>query len=392
MKQVKLKSLRVLCFVGLMISVWLTWLKYTGQIDSIAGCDGGGDCTSVLGSRWSQVFFVPVSLLSSIFYAGLLAMSFRARAKLMFVMGLLLVGAALWFTGIQAFVLKSFCPWCLGLHSVGLACGVLILMLFPPRPSERMISSVMAGMLLGVLMLGQVFGPRPPSYLLIEEVIPMGESGQLTGEEAEGRRVVFFGGMKSYLIDELPHVGAVDAPHVMVEYFDYLCGSCKDLQGDVKALKSAYPGKLAVILLPSPLNRACNPGMTDEMDDHAGACEVARLSLAAWRARPDVFERIHNALFLAFPVSPESARAIVLQHIPEAELDAALADPWIERQLASNLADFGSLASKTPKMPKLLIKESVVMHGLSSSAEEFVAVVAEALELDKDGLYELPSE
>lgn len=388
MKKVPRIIVRILAVLGLLVSVWLTWLKLSGQISSIAGCGAGSGCSNVLGSRWSEWFLMPVSLLSSLLYLGLLGLTFRPRSTPLFIVATLLIGAAVWFMGLQALVMKSFCPWCLASHLLGLSCGVAIFLGLEPRVAKPGLPVATAAMILAILILGQIAGPHSHTHLITEEAfaersIDSGIEGGPSAPDSALRRVSFFGGAKSYPLEELPHFGAVEAPHVVVEYFDYLCASCRDLHGDLKALQAAYPDQVTVICLPTPLDRACNPNMTPAMDDHRGACEVSQLALALWRAKPEAFEAIHSALFEAFPATPDLARELILQQVTEAELDAALADPWIENQLAANFADFARWTAKTPKMPKLLVKGSTMMHGTSSSAEEFLKAMSELLELEK---------
>ncbi|MGB6221604.1 vitamin K epoxide reductase family protein [Haloferula sp.] len=388
MKKVPRIIVRILAALGLLVSVWLTWLKLSGQISSIAGCGAGSGCSNVLGSRWSEWFLMPVSLLSSFLYLGLLGLTFRPRSTPLFIMAMLLIGAAVWFMGLQVLVLKSFCPWCLASHLLGLSSGFVILFGLKPKLAKPGLPLATSAMILGILILGQIAGPHSHTHVITEEVFtvnslsPDSESGQSPPDSAL-RSVSFFGGAKSYPVKELPHFGPVEAPHVVVEYFDYLCASCRDLHGDLKTLQATYPDQVTVICLPTPLDRACNPNMTPAMSNHGGACEIARMALAIWRIKPEAFEAIHNALFEAFPATPDFVRELILQQVTEEELEAALEDPWIENQLAANFADFARWTAKTPKMPKLLVKDSTMMHGTSSSAEAFLEAMSELLELEE---------
>ena len=383
MKEVFRALLRVLALAGLAISVFLLWQKATGRISSIAGCGAGSDCANVLGSRWSQFFLIPVSAFSAALYLALVVLSAKPRAVPLMAAAVVLLGAAAWFTGLQVFVLRAFCPWCLGTHLVGVACGIVILKGLDPRPERGALRTAAGsgGILLLVLVLGQVAGPRPDTHLLTEE----GPRGQGAGPAAPaegGRTVAFFEGVKIYQVDSLPHAGAPDAPHVLVKFFDYTCGSCRDMHGDLKALQAKYPGKVCVVLLPTPLHRSCNPHLSPRMRDHAGACEIARLALAVWRAHPESFEKVHDALFASRTRSAEGARQVVARLLPAADLEAALKDPWVEKQLQANVTDFQALVANSDRMPKLLIRDNTMMHGLSKSTKVFVQLVGDRLGLE----------
>ena len=55
----------ILSAAAFALSFWLTVQKWTGNIDSLAGCGAGSDCANVLGSKWSMVMgLIPVSVFS----------------------------------------------------------------------------------------------------------------------------------------------------------------------------------------------------------------------------------------------------------------------------------------------------------------------------------------
>jgi hypothetical protein len=141
-----------------------------------------------------------------------------------------------------------------------------------------------------------------------------------------------------------------------------------------------YPGQVAVIVLPTPLNRACNPYVSAG-NDHEHACELARLGLAVWRAQPESFEAAHEILFQRPSHSEFSARAELHEIIEVEKLEEALKDPWIENVLKSNLEDYRALSSKKMEMPKLMIRGTKTMHGLALSKEKFLKMIAKEFQL-----------
>jgi len=120
----------VLLATALSISLYLAWQSTAGNV--IPGCGPQSGCNQILSSRWSIVGGVPVSLLGAGTYAVLLLSVLlgapRAlwRHRLERGMAFLVVAGALWFTVVQAVILRAFCPWCCSVHGVALA-GVLAL-------------------------------------------------------------------------------------------------------------------------------------------------------------------------------------------------------------------------------------------------------------------------
>ncbi|MDB6080602.1 MAG: hypothetical protein JWO82_4349 [Akkermansiaceae bacterium] len=373
----RLLLLRMLAFAGLALSAFLVYQKASGSVTYLHGCGAAGGCANVLGSRWSQWFGVPVAVISLLLYAAVLVFTFFPRGAALTTLGVSLLVAPLWFGGLQIFDLHQFCPWCLGAHLIGLACGVLIFLL-PAGPSAR-IGWLSGAAGLAVLIAGQIFGPVPDTHLetIVEVRKEVHEDGSLpVHERGAGRLVTFLKG-KSIRIDGLPHLGNPQAPHVMVDYFDYACDSCRDTSEDLSAAMERYSGQLCIVLLPCPINRACNPNIPanqTNVKDHAHACELARLALACWRTDPASFPAVHDALFRRPVLDPAAALALVRPLLGKPLSDAALKDPWIDEVLAADFADYKTLtqggnARPNFVMPKLLLGGDTVIHGVMRTRE-----------------------
>lgn len=111
---------------------------------------------------------------------------------------------------------------------------------------------------------------------------------------------------------------------------------------------------------------------------------MASLSLAAWRAKPDVFAEVHKLLFQRSVLDPDEARRQITALIPAAELEAALMDPWVEASLKSNILDYKKLAIQSTRMPKLMITGDRVMQGLARTTAEFVKGMERELQLSPE--------
>jgi len=381
-----MRIVRVLAVIGLAISGYLLFLKLNGTITSIRGCGGSGGCENVLGSQWSQWFGIPVSAFSTLLYAGLIALTFNPSKVVLKGIAVVLLAAALWFIGLQIFVIKSFCPWCCATHAVGLAAAFAIFRAISGGNKDSSSGrATLAGLaLFAVLVLGQIFGPGPETHSIDEDNSFAGmtpDAPALSSSPAKSRVISFQGGAKSYRVDDFPLLGSPTATHILVKYFDYTCTSCLEVEGDLEKLMEKHPGEVAVLVLPTPINRACNPHLTSNMTNHEHACELARLGLAAWKAAPDQFAKAHKILFSRPVVDGKSARERLTLFIPAAKLDAALADPWVDRVLKSNVEDFRILTSVNPAMPKIFLIDHSVLQGVARTTADFLKGVELALGL-----------
>jgi len=194
-----------------------------------------------------------------------------------------------------------------------------------------------------------------------------------------GRKVGFEDGAKTYDLAALPHLGPADGRRVMVEYFDYSCEACQTMRGYLDALLAKHPADICVVVLPVPLDVSCNHALGGWDGQHPGACDLARLALAVWRRRPDGFGAFHQAL-LAAP-GPAAARALALKLMPEAELDAALRDPWIDELIQADISDWVAFSASSKNLPKLLVSNRRILHGLPSSEADFIRVLERELGL-----------
>jgi uncharacterized membrane protein len=371
--------LGVLGLGGLGINLMLLVRRLADSSATLPGCGAGSGCESVLGSRWSEVLGMPVTVPGFLIYAVLLLALTRAGRHLLAPVLGVICAAACWFIAVQAFVIKAFCPWCMTAHGIGL---VLTLLGLPHAaraagPWKRTLSHFALAWVIGGagLILVQVFGPKPETHRVTEIEPPPAKNVAMMDDahsRGEGRLELFFDGRKGYRVEELPHIGKADAPHVIVEYFDYACGACRTMAGYLSALVAAYPDDVCVVLLPVPLEHACNPALKPLDAGHPGACEMARASLAVWRETPDQFAAFHQAM-LAEPTR-ENANLLAGALLPDAS--ANLASPWVSSILAANIEDWQVISGGNPRLPKLVLAKRKILHGFPPTEAEFIRVIA----------------
>lgn len=392
------------------------------------GCGAGSGCEEVLRSRWSALFGLPVGLPAAVAYLALAVLAHQGlrpggsaaiRRALVLVAGAVLVSVA-WFTGLQAFVLKAFCPWCLCDHGLGLSAGLLSLAgvqrLSAPGPavgrstamtratpdefdttptqrvesdpfaesspaivastSRRSAGPSFAGPLLGGILLGLAFiGLQasigsPPSPLAR---LPRDENAD--SGPGPDRAISVLQGRLPLMVHELPAIGSPDAERILVVMFDYCCPHCRETHESLRwALETVDGGSFGLILLPTPLDARCNPAIEETEPRFAESCDLARLALAVWRADPARFAEFDQWLF-----APELPRAAAEAHA-EAErligadrLEAALADPWIADRIQANVTAYRDSDARV--LPILLSPGAAAVVGRTDDRSELFRVL-----------------
>lgn len=363
----------VLAVVAFVLSLWLTIQKLTGKIDTLAGCGAGSGCANVLGSKWSMVLgVIPVSVFSCILYLALMVSLWMRGGMVRWFRMLLawmFLAAAVWFTALQLFVMHSICPYCMTMHGIGVVLGVFVLVseVSLGGASRRFVAPLIVAIILVVaLALIQHVGPGPETHRVDdakgERLVDRVEPKVTVHSAGDGRLVSFMDGAKSYRLDQLPHLGTSNAEHVLVKYFDYTCEGCREVDGQLETIMAKYPGKLAVIVLPVPLERECNPHLPLGMKDHSNACRFAALALRIWRADRSKFAEFHQWLFEYHDQPYEAAEAMAYSLVGADKIES-VDTSWVEAMLKQNVADYKMLLKDTPVMPKILLGGSQIMQG-----------------------------
>lgn len=345
---------------GFGISLFLMIHPLLDPDAAVPGC-GGGSCGEILGSRWAKVVGLPVALPGALAYLLLLLSLLPGLRRMTLPVSSLILGAGLWFTFVQAVILRSFCPWCCALHVCGFAAFLLMLV-----GSTRRIASL-PWLAAGTLSIGlaQVYGPLPVTT--VRDLA--GNAPTLPASDVSGGRVISFdGGRMRFALADHPLLGRPDAKHVLVEYFDYLCPACATMEGHIEALVAKHPDEVAVLLLPVPLEGSCNPHV-EAAEEHEGSCEIAQLAMDVFHDDPASFPAFHRALMESPSVG--TARRLAAG-APSADAGSAI---------RANIAGWHALSRSSRKLPKLLIRDRRILHGLPSGREDFIRVMEQELGL-----------
>lgn len=398
----RLTAIRLLLGGALVTALYLAWHAVTGG--TLPGCGPESECDKVLQSRWSTWLGVPVTIPAILIYAGLLAVTFAAsrsssNLQLSWLRwaaagGITLLGAALWFVGLQLVAIQSFCRFCLLAHASGLVAGILILRMtldaLKASASHRELAvrsrgfigqGLVAGLLaLIVLVIGQN-AYTPPQF---RTQSLEGSSTNEVAKSPEPRKLSIHGGQFTLSLDELPLMGSPTAPHAIVSLFDYTCHHCRDMHHVLRQAAQALSNQLAIVSLPMPLDADCNYTMSQTPSAHINACQYARLGLAVWRAKREAFAEFDDWIFSS-PAPPPltETRARAEQLAGRDSLEKALSEGWVEQQLKTDIAIYqaNTQQMKSGQMPQLMIANTVTL-GPVSNVESLYRLLEDLLKLD----------
>ena len=179
-------TLRSLCAIAICITVYLAWTSLTGS--QVAGCNSEiADCNSVLKTKWSSVFGIPVSIFAFNLYVLALAALWLSSThvptkaqeiawRVVSFCGFSAALAAMWFVYLQVFQIHKLCYYCLAVHTCGVIFGGLILWVRPIKLGALRQMGSAAAMGLVVLIVAQYNSPEPKTY----EVVYYPEDEQTT--------------------------------------------------------------------------------------------------------------------------------------------------------------------------------------------------------------------
>lgn len=482
--------LALCCVVAIGISGYLTWVAFTSS--KIAGCGSGSvfDCSHVTNSKWSTWMGLPVSLLAIVSYVSLatalvfavfqkspVVKRFAWTAVALFALSAGL--AAIWFTGLQVFVLKHLCTYCLVAHACGVIAAVIAVWKIPHSQSVLKFAAPVAAIGMAVLVVGQINQSEPEKFRIETfEVVPVvdesfdaptfgaptfeaptfdapftaptenksdvsdssdgtlfeaptvsvedtetvgfmaslfsaknivalvrpttamlaftsplqsGTGGVASGSASKAgsdtkteteksqtevkkeRTVGINGGTIKLNVSHWPLSGSVDAKHVFVEMLDYNCPNCRKTHKAVSGAKKILNDDVSVMILPIPLNTACNSAVTKTDAKFTESCDIAKLAIAVWRVDQAKFREFHEAMF-AGEQAPTLAQAteIAKSMVDSADLDKELAS-GIPGKFISSMVQLYERSGKGA-VPKLMFPGTSIV-GEFTSAESLADVI-----------------
>lgn len=396
-----LNVVTVFSIAALLLSTYVFWTTVRGS--NLAGCGEGSSCEEVLQTQWNSVLGLPVSLGAMFVYAAILVTSRRLLEKstllgwrILLFLGVLAAGSALWFTGLQLFLIRSLCYFCLMIHLCGLSILAITLWSISknkpeknmkPKENKPVVSfkSVAASGivgLVGAVLLAVVQILFKGNIVPAEPVTPaeMPQSSETTeaspAEEVKKREISFMNGNVRLQLGDYPMIGSTEAPKTVGLFLDYTCPACRSLHPQISKMVDESANQLAVVVLPMPLDAICNPIVEQTSYQHRDACNYWLTALALWRISKEAFHSWDEFMFQSeYPPPLEDARTFAAALIGSQGLEALLNDPQNSDLIHYSIQIFNSPLFTRRFLPTLMTSERYI-SGMPSE-EELQQLLAE---------------
>jgi len=413
-KMMPLRIAQILFAIALIISLYLAYTSLSsGQV---AGCGAGSSCNDVLTSRWAYWFKLPVSVPAVGFYLLILIATFIAgpnravatqrRAWTVLITGAFAVlGAALWFIGLQALI-GSWCKYCMTAHGLGATGAVLLLMAAPfvirhgnETPSlfgvgHRAWPAILGMLALVPLVAGQYLSTPPSaSVVKLEKSTTEAAAPNIAAEPAQpeappvekSRLFSLHNGKYQFDLYSVPLIGNPEAAHVMVSLFDYTCSHCRNMHERLLRVQNLYSNELAIVLMPMPLDSSCNPLITKTHPDHVDACQYARIALALFKSREEVFHDYEHWFFETPRPRPlDKVRLKAAEWSGSTDFNSVLKAPGIEAWIQLGIQIFRANYDQTKKgILPMIMAGPAIMAGEVKSDQELVDFLVENMGLKR---------
>jgi protein-disulfide isomerase len=324
----------------------------------------------------------PVSVFAAALYVAVVALLLRPatprsarelwRGRCLDFIALLIALEAVWFVGLQALVLDAFCPYCLAAHALGVALALRVLWRGRATRSGglRALSvSAAAATALGALIAGLQATAEHSTHGL-------GGADLAAAHELDSLRL--FDGQLVLATAEEPVLGPVAAERRIVVMLDYACPHCRHTHELLHALleQPEYRGRVAVFLLPVPLNHRCNAFAPVKMHSRFDeSCELARTALALWDAGPADYPDFQRWLYEpAVPRTAAEARHRAAELVGENNLQRALSNPTVDLRIARNVRAYG-LVGDERRLPVVMAPGKPTLLGRVEDVPVLAALV-----------------
>ena len=381
----------------------------------------------MLQSRWAYWLDIPVSVPALLVYLALLGATVllqkrpapddeRGSWAAIIVLAVIVAGAALWFVGLQVFVLKAFCKFCMTAHACGFLAALVCLRQIPLAadpdtrlwttgsgkrgiPGSGILFLTLIG-LAGVMVLagGQVLVQKERNVVKnlragtgsvskrSNRIVVLPGTNHMTEAEALAalaalqpptpnprliapRLLSLYSNQFMLQLDAVPMMGSPDATNVIVCLFDYTCSHCRALHPILLETQRQFSNRLGIVCLPMPMSTNCNPFLPAQTHSVSNSCEYALLGLAVWRAKPAAHRQFDDWMFAGTrPAALAQAKEYAAQLVGGDKLQAALGDPWLGQQVVTDCRLFhtNTVTSDSPAVPQLIIGDAISSGPLNS--------------------------
>jgi protein-disulfide isomerase/rhodanese-related sulfurtransferase len=277
--------LLALSLLGLFDSTYLLWV-YTSPSSPMICLGGGTGCDTVRASSYSHLFGVPLPAFGVLMYVTLalliLAESLVAAglAKLIRYVATGIAGAgflfSLYLSGIEAFVLRAWCTWCMisaGSVTLIFALALSVTVRAEPHP-EPQAALVLVRRYFAICVAALVAGTPAFYYLVRSQTLPPPATAS---PETLLQRLIR---------PDSHATGNPQAPVTVVEFADFQCAPCELAEPTVRKIRARYGNQIRFVFRHFPLE-----SIHPQAQEAAEASECAAEQGKFWEAAEKLFQR-----------------------------------------------------------------------------------------------------
>lgn len=370
------KTMVALTAIVLLLSTILCIHSISGH--GLIGCTQGTNCNIVLGSRWSFLFgIIPVSALAAGAYLTLLACILLIDSKwtgaqeqqflfhAILVVSGAIIGCAIWFIWLQSHMIRTFCPYCMTAHILGIVISVLSVIWCIGQKTRRIVLNILIGILIAAALGVVQFTTTPRS---------LAERGFVNEP------------LRYPDPKEMPIIGNPDAKHKVTMLFDWQCAHCRRTHIMLPDAVSLLGDSIAIVCTPVSMSRECNPHISPGIDRFAGSCTFMRIGLAIWRTNPDAYWEYENQFFGTDlvqswnPPTVEQATAMAEQLIGKDRLEKSMQSRWMENYIWTVNELFGRTSKGTTSAIPRLIYNGKIMIPEADNPSALASLIREMVQ------------
>jgi protein-disulfide isomerase len=146
--------------------------------------------------------------------------------------------------------------------------------------------------------------------------------------------------VQSLDLRDVPFLGPADAPIVVVEFADYLCGACRQLSRVWETFLPTAGNRVVVFFKNYPLDRECNDRMTRTV--HPGACWLALAGVcAAEQHEFELYNQLAMSADLKSPQAQDAVELAVKAGLDRAVMESCIHSPETMKKLKAQIEEAG---------------------------------------------------
>ncbi|MBO4268304.1 MAG: thioredoxin domain-containing protein, partial [Bacteroidaceae bacterium] len=265
-----------------------------------------------------------------------------------------IAGSAVWFIGLQHYIIHAFCPYCMTAHILGIILAILCIVFCSRRKAGKRVLHILLGVMTAALVAAVQLLTTPRSLAergFIEEQLQLPDPS------------------------EMPVTGNPDAKHKITLLFDWQCSHCRKLHLMLQETASLMNDSVAFVCCPVALSQECNPYIPPGPDSFQGSCDLLRIGMALWNTDREAFRQYEEWYFSAdpkkgwYPPSPEQAMRKAAALTGDSRMESALESDSIDIYISLITELFGRTSiSGLGAIPRLIYNGQVMIPDADTPA------------------------